>query len=134
MKHVFLSLLVLTLAAAPSAALAEEEMDFAAADVFQKRIYAVVFDFACHQGDYGKQISDSIRLRLRGHKEYFVVDRLTTQEIAGPTGAEADQNKVVKIIPEQQAVTTGLYGTVTKTGDGTLLINNHPSGVGHSQL
>ena len=38
----------------------------------------VIFDFACKEkAEYGKQLADSVRLRLRRHKEYKVIDRFT---------------------------------------------------------
>lgn len=112
MQHMMSIFLALAAIAPP--ALVQGQKGPAAGD---KKTCVVVFDFACAQGDYGKQISDSIRLRLRRHKEYFVVDRLTTQETAGPTGVDVDRKKIIKIMNEQLAVTVALYGTVTKTGE-----------------
>ena len=42
------------------------------------RISVVVFDFAGDE-ELGKELADSVRLRLARHKEYDVVDQLTTQ-------------------------------------------------------
>lgn len=81
------------------------------------KTYVVVFDLACAAGDYGAKISDSIRLRLRRHKKYAVVDRLTTQDVTQPAGADAHPKKVARLMTEHFAVTIGFYGTVTKKGN-----------------
>jgi len=82
----------------------------------RRKISVVVFDFVCGEGDYGKKLSDSIRLRLRRHEEYFVLDRFSTADIAKPTGADADRKKVTSLLKDKLAATVGIYGTVTVQG------------------
>ena len=79
-----------------------------------RKTYVVVFDFA---GDrYGKKLADSIRLRLRGHAQYEVLDRLTTQEFSGPVPIGAPRGKLLTLM-EKLACGVALYGTVGRTGD-----------------
>ena len=49
--------------------------------------FVIVFDFSSAGGaGYGRQLADSIRIRLRRHKAaYTVIDRLTTAELT-PAG------------------------------------------------
>ena len=77
--------------------------------------YVVVFDFA---GDTarGRAIADSLRLGLRAHKEFFVVDRLSTQEVSGPTAATAETAGVVELMRRKLGANLGICGTVTVSG------------------
>jgi len=75
----------------------------------------IIYDFACGQGDYGAQISDTLRLRLARHGEYDVVDRLTTQDFSEPFPIEAPREKVVANM-DKMGVNLAIYGTVTKDG------------------
>ncbi|MDP6633589.1 MAG: hypothetical protein QGG42_01665 [Phycisphaerae bacterium] len=81
-----------------------------------KNTYIVVFDFACADGDHGTKLSDSIRLRLARHKEFSVVDSLTTRDHAKPTGARADRSKLISLMKDKLLVTVGIYGTVSVRG------------------
>ncbi|MDP6044641.1 MAG: hypothetical protein QGG25_03455 [Phycisphaerae bacterium] len=81
-----------------------------------EKTYVVVFDMACKDGDYGKKLSDSIRLRLARHKEFSVVDSLTTRDHAKPTGAQADRSKLISLMKDKLLVTVGIYGTVSVRG------------------
>ncbi len=81
--------------------------------------YVVVFDFACPSSPrLGRQLADSVRLRLGRHKEYSVIDRLTTAEMTPPGGLplSAPQAKVVEMMKEQWAVTVAIFGQLEKLG------------------
>jgi len=78
------------------------------------KVYAVVFDFTCPHGAYGRQLSDSVRLRLRRHEEYDVLDRLSTQEASGPLGADA-RKTVIKLM-DSLAANLAVYGSVSRQG------------------
>jgi len=80
------------------------------------KAYVVVFDFFCKDEDIGKQVADSIRLRLARHEEHEVVDRLTTQEMSAPLPLQTEKDKVVELMKSKFGATLGLYGTVTKSG------------------
>lgn len=73
----------------------------------------VVFDFA--GGDLGVKLADSIRLRLRRHRDYEVVDRLTTREFSGAIAAGAERSAVVKLM-KNLACDVAVYGSVQRTG------------------
>ncbi|MFB3892084.1 MAG: hypothetical protein ACE15C_08695 [Phycisphaerae bacterium] len=78
--------------------------------------YVVIFDFACKDGGFGKQVADSARLRLARHEEYDVVDGLTTADASPPLPLDAPRDKVAKLM-ERLACTIAVYGAVTKSGD-----------------
>lgn len=80
------------------------------------KAYVAVFDFACEQGDYGKQIADSVRLRLARHEDYDVTDGLTMQAASEPLPAGSPRDDVVKIM-DRLATNLAVYGTVQKTGN-----------------
>ena len=77
------------------------------------KVFVVVLDFA--GGAVGKSISDRVRLRLRRHKEYDVVDRLSTQEASGPVAADAKAEKVRALL-KRLACDVAVYGTASKIG------------------
>ena len=76
----------------------------------------VVFDFACKDGKVGRQLADSVRLRLRRHKGYEVVDRLTTQDATGPQGVNARDGEILKLLNEKFTARSAIYGTVHVQG------------------
>ncbi len=75
--------------------------------------FAVVFDFA--GGAAGKSVADRVRLRLRRHAEFDVVDRLTTQEASGALADKTDA-KVIRGLLKRLACEVAVYGTAEKTG------------------
>jgi len=93
------------------------------------RTHVVVFDFETVIGGkvaprkdvplekctLGERLADSIRLALRPHGQYEVIDRLTTQEFSGPLGADADRKGIAKLI-KRLAAGAAVYGTVQKVG------------------
>ncbi|MBT3198697.1 MAG: hypothetical protein HN350_02175 [Phycisphaerales bacterium] len=80
------------------------------------KTYVVILDLACKDSEHGKQLSDSIRLRLARHKNFSVIDRLTTQDFAKPTPADANVKSVISLMQNKLLVTVGVYGTVTVSG------------------
>jgi len=101
--------MVVIAAAGPSPAPAADKQHAPAA----RKTYVVVFDFA---GDrYGRKLADSIRLRLRGHAQYEVLDRLTTQEFSGPVPISAPRGKLLTLM-KTLACDVALYGTVRQSG------------------
>ena len=85
-----------------------------AVSVVKKR-FAVIFDFA-GPDKYGKGLADSIRLRLRQHKEFDVLDRITTQESSGAIGSEAKRAAVLKLM-KHLACDMAVYGSVHRVGN-----------------
>ena len=79
------------------------------------KIWAVVFDFECNDPSFGARLADSVRIRLRRHAQYGVIDRLTTQEFSGPVGLRADPTRIHRKMG-LLASNVALCGTVTKTG------------------
>jgi len=79
------------------------------------KAYILVFDFTCDQGTYGAQISDSLRLRLRRHKEYDVMARVDVQDLTKPYPIGTDQKEIIAVL-KKIGMTMGIYGTVTKSG------------------
>jgi len=80
------------------------------------KTHVVIFDTACRDGDYGEKLSDSIRLRLARHKEFSVVDRFTTRDVAESIGSDADRSKVISLMKDKLLVTAAVYGTVSVRG------------------
>ena len=80
------------------------------------KVYVVVFNFASQPARLGEQLADSIRLRLRRHKEYEVLDRLTTADASGPLSADADQKKIIAILKDKLGMHVGIYGSVSRGG------------------
>jgi len=93
------------------------------------RIHVVVFDFDTSgvtdtggpstplpKRPIGVRLADSVRLKLRRHAGYEVLDRLTTQETARPLGLQTDLPKIVNLMDDRLAVTMALYGTVKREG------------------
>jgi hypothetical protein len=80
------------------------------------RLSVVVFDFTGDE-ELGKQLADSIRLRLARHKEYDVVDQLTTQELAATVGVDWPREKIADLTAKKFACSVGICGSVKKKGD-----------------
>jgi len=93
------------------------------------KAYVVVFDFHTEgetnagasadplsKRPLGVQLADSVRLRLGRHKDYEVIDRLTTEEHSGALPASTDMAKVIKLMTDPLGANVGLYGTVDRDG------------------
>lgn len=102
--------LVVVLAMAMAAQAADAEVK---APAQGEKAFAVVFDLT--GGAVGKSVADRVRIRLRKHAEFDVVDRLTTQEASGPMAAGADGKKVRALL-KRLACDVAIYGTAEKTG------------------
>lgn len=72
---------------------------------------ALVTDMVSGDGDLGEQLSDSLRLKLRRHDEYDVVDRLTTQELTGALPADTPHPQLAELMARAGA-TVGICGSV----------------------
>lgn len=82
-------------------------------------LYTVVFDFTYHgKGDYGKKLADSIRLRLRRHERFKVIDRFTTAEIAPPKPISLDTpvKRIIALLKDKYAAHIAILGTVERNG------------------
>ncbi|MBS3733408.1 MAG: hypothetical protein KGY99_00580 [Phycisphaerae bacterium] len=66
----------------------------------------------------GIRLADALRLRLRRDDAYEVIDRLTTEQFADPTGAEADADAAAELMARRLGANLALYGTVTTGEDG----------------
>lgn len=90
----------------------------AGAEKHAPKAYVAVFDFvsAADGGRFGKKLADSVRLRLRRHKEYEVLDRLTIQGATKPLAIGADPKKVIALMNDQVGANLGVYGTVSRGG------------------
>ena len=81
--------------------------------------FVIVFDFA--GGAHGRQLADSVRVRLRKHKtEYSVIDRLTTADVT-PTGGvtlKTPDAKVAALLKEQVGAHIAIFGRVEKIAGG----------------
>lgn len=78
------------------------------------RAHVVIFDFSS-EGEFGKAIADSVRLRLARHEEFDVVDGITTSEASSPLAATAGPDKV-RALMERLGVDYAVWGSVTKSG------------------
>ena len=82
--------------------------------------FVVVFDFACPRSSgLGRQLADSVRLRLGRHKgQYSVIDRLTTAEMtpAGGLPLSIPQARIVELMKQKWAVTVAVFGQLQKLG------------------
>ncbi len=104
------------LAACVSAGLSADEPETRPSEV---NPYIAVLDFA--GGERGERLADSLRLRLRRHDEFTVIDRLTTQRMSVPTGADADRDEVLRLMLRRLGVNVVFYGTVRPRGDGLVV-------------
>jgi len=81
------------------------------------KAHVVVFDFECDENvEYGRQLADSVRLKLRHDTDHFVLDRLSTREASGPVGLKADRGKLLALMRRRLGVNVAIYGTVQKLG------------------
>ncbi|MFP4216265.1 MAG: hypothetical protein ACLFVH_10065 [Phycisphaerae bacterium] len=79
--------------------------------------WAVVYDFTSpDQGESGRKLADSVRLKLRRHEGFKVVDRLTTQEFSSPTSADANRAIVTGRTRDKLGANFAVYGTVARRG------------------
>lgn len=83
----------------------------------QPAAYLAVIDFAGKNAKIGKQLADSVRLRMRRHKEYQVIDRHTTAEFTSPLSASAEAKKVISLMTDKLGVNMCIYGWAEKQGD-----------------
>ena len=83
-----------------------------------KKVYVVIFDFASSPAPAGQRLADTLRVRLRRHEGYEVIDRLTTREAAKSLPDSADPKKVAALMTDQLAVHVAVYGTVTPLATG----------------
>ncbi len=99
------------------AALARSAEPNAPADGEKTPTWAVVYDFVSSgKGQDGAKLADSVRLKLRRHEGFKVVDRLTTQEFSSPTGADANRVIVTRRTLERLGANFAVYGTVARRG------------------
>ncbi|HET6428733.1 MAG TPA: hypothetical protein VFJ30_10010 [Phycisphaerae bacterium] len=83
--------------------------------------YVVVFDFECKDSPaLGRQLADSVRLRLRRHEGYDVLDKLSTAEMtpAGGVGPETADAKVAGLLKDPFAAQVAVMGRLEKAGEG----------------
>ena len=81
-----------------------------------RKVHVIVFDFSCKPAKLGQQLADSVRVRLRRHKEYEVLDRLTTAEVSKPLPETTDPKKVGALLKDKLGMHMAIYGSVSKSG------------------
>ena len=74
---------------------------------------AIVADLVSDDGVLGEQLADSLRLKLRRHDDYDVIDRITTQELTGPLPADTPQPALAELMG-QAGATVAVCGSVTE--------------------
>lgn len=86
-------------------------------------VFVAVFNFAqpgpqSERGNYGAQLADSVRLKIRRQGQAWrVIDKLTMNEICPePLGKQAKSATVARILADQLGAHIGVYGLVRKTG------------------
>ena len=79
------------------------------------QIGVVVFDFS--GGKRGAALAEKVRGRLRRHREYDVVDHLTTRDFSGPVALTAKTSRVRELMG-MLACSVALHGTVRGGGAG----------------
>ena len=89
----------------------------AGADTAPKKTYTAVFDFASKPAHLGRQLADSVRLYLRRHDEYEVIDQLTTREAASAMPASADAAKVTALMKDTLGVNLAICGSAQQAGE-----------------
>ncbi len=86
------------------------------------KTYVCVLNFHCPaNAEYGRKLANAIRMRLARHKDFEVIDPLTTAELAPAMPAGADTAKVIEIMTKKLAVEVAIYGTASKTDAGVRL-------------
>ena len=80
-----------------------------------KKAYVICFDLHSKDAKYGAAMADTIRLKLRRHKEFYVLDRITSQETGGTMPADGDRKRMVTVM-NGLGLNMALYGTVTRRG------------------
>jgi len=100
---------VLILAAAAPGGLRDEPGDP------PRKAYVICFDLHSKDPKDGAAMADTIRLKLRRHKEFFVLDRITSQETGGTMPADGDRKRIVTVM-NGLGLNVALYGTVTRRG------------------
>jgi hypothetical protein len=75
----------------------------------------MILDFASDDGESGKAVAQNVRMRLARNKDYFVLDRISTQDLCGPLGADADPNAVLGLLA-RAGCDVAFWGTVRKNG------------------
>jgi hypothetical protein len=93
-------------------------------------VYVAVFDFATvdesggnatvlKSRPLGEQLADSVRLKLRRQPGWKVVDRLTTQDAAGPMDLDTTPRTLADLLANRLGAHVGLVGRVSRTGPAT---------------
>ncbi|MFP4354184.1 MAG: hypothetical protein ACLFUJ_03590 [Phycisphaerae bacterium] len=80
------------------------------------KVYLMVADFG--GGEEGKALADSLRLRLRRHESWEVIDRLSTQEMTGPIALASDPAGAAEKMQKHWGINLLLYGQVVKQDGG----------------
>lgn len=69
----------------------------------------------------GRQLSDSIRLKLRrAAKNWDVIDRLTMQELTRPLTADAPPEKIADLLQNTLAAQVGIFGQIRQEKNRTI--------------
>jgi hypothetical protein len=101
--------------AAPNASAAQPATAPVAASAPRPLAHVLIVDFACEDGELGKTVAQNVRMRLARHEEYFVLDRISTQDLTSPLGAEADANQAITLLT-RAGCDVAFWGTVRKNG------------------
>ena len=80
------------------------------------KAHVMILDFAS-EGELGKAVAQNVRMRLARHAEYFVLDRISTQDLSPAVGAEADANEVLRLL-NRAGCDVAFWGTVRRNGGG----------------
>ena len=104
------------IAAAASAACAAEPTSQPAR--MQTPAFVIVFDFLCKdKPEYGERLAETIRLKLRRHGDYDVIDQWTTKDFSQPLAADSDEGKIKELMTGLLAANVGVCGTVRAAGN-----------------
>ena len=82
------------------------------------KAYIVVFDFAAAGQDaaIGRELADSVRLRLARHDDCEVIDGLTTQQFSAPLPVTTDAG-TVEALMSKLAASVAVWGTMSRQGE-----------------